>query len=833
MNADKRNVLVATENILDLFINILAMFVGYILAVLVYDGNIIKLGAVPVIIVIAILLLVSSFVYQAFNLNRRVPGSGAYKVVLDVLKANFIFFGIVLISALLFTASYVKMFIVYWILFTALISTVVLMYKKRKIVKMILEMRKKQEDVRTVVIIGDNILTASDYVKEVRKNSESGIKLIGCIGRKMTDEVGCEKLGDFEDLGRILDEYKPSEAVFAIDAYDKRHLIKLVNLCDDRCVKVFFLPVIYGFFKNSRQIEQIGTMPLINIHSTPLDNKANAMMKRAVDIVGSLLLIILTSPLMLAAVIGVKLSSPGPILFKQKRVGTLGREFYMYKFRSMRVNDESTTAWSKDFDPRKTKFGNFMRKTSIDELPQLFNVLLGSMSLVGPRPEIPHFVEHFKEIIPLYMVKHYVKPGMTGLAQIKGLRGDTSVEDRIHEDIEYIENWSLALDIAILLKTPFKAVNKHEKYAKCDEAKLPPLPEGKKRILYVASTVSHINNFHTDYIDALRREGHEVLVMANGDGADFNIPFEKKLFSKNNSRARQMIKRTVSEGAFDAILLNTTLAAFHVRWALPRNNRPRVVNLVHGYLFSGDVGFAKAKLLSLLERLVAGKTDAVIVMNAEDKALAQRRRLAPVVYFTHGMGVALREPKRSAREVRAEIGAEGKFLLCFVGELSGRKNQSFLINCISSLRQSLPEAMLVLVGDGDERQNLEALAQRLGVPDSVVFAGRRGDALDFMRACDVYVSASKIEGLPFNIVEALECECRVVASNIKGHSDVLDGVGLLYESGNEKQFNECVLSVYRGNFEVEKNALYERYEQYSHEKVFDETLGIIKEALLL
>jgi lipopolysaccharide/colanic/teichoic acid biosynthesis glycosyltransferase len=120
------------------------------------------------------------------------------------------------------------------------------------------------------------------------------------------------------------------------------------------------------------------------------------------------------------------------------------------------------------------------------------------MSLVGPRPEIPHFVEHFKEIIPLYMIKHYVKPGMTGLAQIKGLRGDTSVEDRIHADIEYIENWSLFMDIAILLKTPFKAINKHEKIAKKD--KKPPLPGGKKRILYVASTISHINNFHQPYI---------------------------------------------------------------------------------------------------------------------------------------------------------------------------------------------------------------------------------------------------------------------------------------------------------------------------------------------
>ena len=136
----------------------------------------------------------------------------------------------------------------------------------------------------------------------------------------------------------------------------------------------------------------------------------------------------------------------------------------MYKFRSMRLNRDSDSAWSHKGDSRKTKFGAFIRSTGIDELPQLFNVLLGDMSLVGPRPEIPHFVEEFKQIIPLYMVKHYVKPGITGLAQIKGLRGDTSVEKRIREDIEYIEHWSLGLDLGIIFATPFKMFNKNEIY---------------------------------------------------------------------------------------------------------------------------------------------------------------------------------------------------------------------------------------------------------------------------------------------------------------------------------------------------------------------------------
>ena len=181
------------------------------------------------------------------------------------------------------------------------------------------------------------------------------------------------------------------------------------------------------------------------------------------DFFGSLILILLTSPIMLATAVGVKLSSPGPIIFKQKRVGLNKRKFYMYKFRSMRLNDSSDTAWSTDSDQRKTRFGAFIRKFSIDELPQFFNVLKGDMSLVGPRPELPFYVEQFKEEVPLYMVKHQVRPGITGWAQVNGLRGDTSIEDRIRHDIYYIENWTVLFDIKILFMTLFKGVKNQEK----------------------------------------------------------------------------------------------------------------------------------------------------------------------------------------------------------------------------------------------------------------------------------------------------------------------------------------------------------------------------------
>ena len=244
-------------------------------------------------------------------------------------------------------------------------------------------------------------------------------------------------------------------------------MMQLVGICDDRCIKVYFLPVIYGYLKSAKQIEILGSTPLINLHSTPLDIPLNAFLKRCVDVVGSILLIILTSPLMLVIAIGVKLSSRGPVLFRQVRVGRMGRQFKMLKFRSMRTHGEDTS-WTTGIDERKTRFGNFLRRTSLDELPQLFNVLSGKMSLVGPRPEIPRFVRHFRDEIPLYMVKHYVKPGITGLAQINGLRGNTSISDRIHADLYYIESWTPMLDLLILFKTPFKSINKSEVYGNAE-----------------------------------------------------------------------------------------------------------------------------------------------------------------------------------------------------------------------------------------------------------------------------------------------------------------------------------------------------------------------------
>lgn len=312
-----------------------------------------------------------------------------------------------------------------------------------------------------IVLLGSGAL-AVRYVREVKKAPELGLTLMGYISDKPAS-FSLRYLGNFEQMEELLDRKKPDEVVAALEMADYERMPELIQACEKSGVRLSLIPFYADYMPSRPQIDSLNGLPLINLRRIPLDNLGNAFLKRSMDILGSLFLILLTSPLMLMTAIGVRLSSPGPVIFKQKRVGLNKKPFYMYKFRSMRVNDASDTAWSTDHDDRKTKFGAFIRKFSIDELPQFFNVLKGDMSLVGPRPEVPFYVQQFKEEVPLYMVKHQVRPGITGWAQVNGLRGDTSIEERIRHDVYYIENWTLLFDVKILFMTLFKGVKNQEK----------------------------------------------------------------------------------------------------------------------------------------------------------------------------------------------------------------------------------------------------------------------------------------------------------------------------------------------------------------------------------
>ena len=311
-----------------------------------------------------------------------------------------------------------------------------------------------------VVIIGNGHL-AHQYLLDLKRNPQLGYNVAGYISAVEKAELG-KCLGSYEQLEEILEQYDPDELVVALEPHEVRFMKNVLDVADKEGIRVNLIPFYNDYIPTHPTIEAVGKTKLINLRATPLDHLGWTMAKRAVDIVGSVSLLLLASPLLLITAVGVKVSSPGPVLFRQKRIGKDKKPFYMLKFRSMRA-DIDHTGWSVANDPRKTAFGAFIRKYSIDELPQLWNVLVGDMSLVGPRPEIPRYVRQFKEEVPLYLVRQQVRPGMTGWAQVNGLRGDTSIEDRVEYDIWYIENWSFWLDIRILFMTAFGGfINKEE-----------------------------------------------------------------------------------------------------------------------------------------------------------------------------------------------------------------------------------------------------------------------------------------------------------------------------------------------------------------------------------
>ena len=310
------------------------------------------------------------------------------------------------------------------------------------------------EDFHHILLVGGG-KEAAQYLRALEQNPYYGYHVDGYLANSPNPALKATYLGPYKNLEEALCTPGLDEVVVALDTEEMHMIPRALAACDKEGLRITMVPFYNDYLPARPTIDVLGSCKLINVRQTPFDNILNAFAKRLFDILGSLLLIILTSPVMLAVAIGVKLSSPGPVIFCQKRGGLDKKEFMMYKFRSMRVNVDEKTGWSTNSDPRKTRFGSLIRKFSLDELPQFFNVLKGDMSLVGPRPEVPYHVEHFKEEIPRYLVRQQVRPGVTGWAQVNDLRGDTDIAERIRYDIWYIENWTLALDIKIIFRTAF------------------------------------------------------------------------------------------------------------------------------------------------------------------------------------------------------------------------------------------------------------------------------------------------------------------------------------------------------------------------------------------
>lgn len=412
-----------------------------------------------------LLLLVPCYLFSYYFFHLYYPKrvTSRKSQMYNIFRANIV--GILYCTAGLYfirSGNYARLFIIIFVginfilelIFRLLITTILRRF------------RRKGHNLKHILLIGYG-RTAEGYIDRICSHPEWGYVVHGILddskrnGKSYRD---VHVIGDIDDLETVLadNSYDEIAITLGIDQYER--LEGIVAITEKSGVHTKFIPDYNNIIPTKPYTEDIDGLPVIHVRNVPLTNSFNKFVKRTMDIAGSLVLILLFSLPMLVVSIIVKATSEGELIFKQERIGLHGKPFMMYKFRSMAVQKASDEkkAWTTPDDPRVTPIGKFIRKTSLDELPQFFNVLKGDMSLVGPRPERPFFVEKFKEEIPRYMIKHQVRPGITGWAQVNGYRGDTSIRLRIDCDLYYIENWSVMLDIKILLLTVIKGfINKN------------------------------------------------------------------------------------------------------------------------------------------------------------------------------------------------------------------------------------------------------------------------------------------------------------------------------------------------------------------------------------
>lgn len=401
--------------------------------------------------------------YYFFHLYAPKRATRRKYEISGILKANTV--GIVIFIVFLymikqpdFSRTMMGLFYVINIAFTTICRTMIR--------NMLLYFRKKGYNLKYILLVGYS-RAAEEYITRINANPQWGYVVRGILDDRIPSGTlykGVKVVGRIENIKYILPENKLDEIAITLALKDYDHLEAIVDLCEKSGVHTKFIPDYNSLVPSHPYTEDLMGLPVINIRYVPLTNTLNWISKRAVDILGAAAGILISSPIMLLAALAVGLTSRGPVIFKQERVGLHNKTFKMYKFRTMAMQKPSAEqkAWTVKDDPRVTKIGKLLRRTSLDELPQLFNILMGEMSLVGPRPERPQFVEQFKEEIPRYMIKHQVRPGLTGWAQINGYRGDTSIRKRIEYDLFYIENWTMSMDFKIMFLTIFKGfVNKN------------------------------------------------------------------------------------------------------------------------------------------------------------------------------------------------------------------------------------------------------------------------------------------------------------------------------------------------------------------------------------
>jgi putative colanic acid biosynthesis UDP-glucose lipid carrier transferase len=318
--------------------------------------------------------------------------------------------------------------------------------------------RRKGYNTKNIIIIGAG-KNGMELYRVIKNDLSYGFNVLGFFDdNEMLRDIIPNYLGRIDEMESYTKNHTVDEIYCTIPGTNSEKISELLSFAEKNMIRFFIIPEFYRDVKKSMKLDIMESVPLLSIRNEPLQSPYNRVMKRAFDIVFALLvLIICYPPLYIVAGILIKLSSPGPILFKQKRTGIYGQIFECYKFRTMKVNDEADSMQAIKDDPRTTKIGFFLRRTNLDEFPQFVNVISGDMSVVGPRPHMLRHTELYSQIIDRYMIRHLVKPGITGWAQITGYRGETKtleqMEGRVKRDVWYLENWSFFLDLKIIFVT--------------------------------------------------------------------------------------------------------------------------------------------------------------------------------------------------------------------------------------------------------------------------------------------------------------------------------------------------------------------------------------------
>jgi Undecaprenyl-phosphate glucose phosphotransferase len=450
----------------DLLINSLAFLLAYYLRFTIPLVPVTK-GIPPIqpyLMFILYINLIWLFLFRENKLYEPKRGLSRVDEFFQLLKA--VSLGVVILTGMMFFYrgfSYSRMVVIY---FWAI--DLILLQLSRSLVRFYLcWLRRRGYNLRYMLIIGSGNL-GRQIAAKLDACPGLGYKITGFLDdnpSKLGQEIdGIRVLGGTDILLAIIAEKHIDEVIIALPLRAHQRIIQLIGLCQKEGVRVRIVPDLFAFITNQAAIDELDGIPLIGLDKTAIELMGNRFLKRLEDILLASIMLVLFSPLFLLVTILIKLTSKGPVFYKQERMGLDNRFFIMYKFRSMRVDaeDKSGPVWASKNDARCTYLGAILRATSLDELPQLFNVLKGEMSLVGPRPERQYFVKQFKEKTNYYMQRYRVKSGITGWAQANGWRGNTSIEKRIEYDIYYIENWSLVFDLKIIWLTIWKGlINKN------------------------------------------------------------------------------------------------------------------------------------------------------------------------------------------------------------------------------------------------------------------------------------------------------------------------------------------------------------------------------------